>query len=354
MYGPSEGPFTDNTESVMKNFEYSIFIGRFQPFHLAHYKLLQKALGAADNVIIVVGSHNRAINIKNPWTSEERETMIRTALSEEENARIKFIFMRDYLYNDNRWVTDLQERVKDITGDSQNVILIGSPYDKSSYYLGLFPQWNYQQVKTLEGYKRATEIRSYFFSDDMRYKEYVHNSTAKYLIEFRSKELFDGLQTEHLFLIKYRESWGSVPYPPTFVTVDAVVIKSGHVLVVRRGGVLGKGLVALPGGFLGQYEKTEAGMLRELKEETGIKLPKPHLRGAIAGSQVFDHPERSLRGRTITHAYLLNLGSGALPKVKGGDDADKAWWMPLNEFYASEGKFFEDHWHIILHFVSKF
>ena len=61
-------------------FEYSIFIGRFQPFHLAHSELLAKALSEADNVIVVLGSYKKASNIKNPWTADERETMMRASL----------------------------------------------------------------------------------------------------------------------------------------------------------------------------------------------------------------------------------------------------------------------------------
>jgi bifunctional NMN adenylyltransferase/nudix hydrolase len=68
--------------------------------------------------------------------------------------------------------------------------------------------------------------------------------------------------------------------------------------------------------------------------------------------KVFDYPKRSLRGRVITHAYLIDLGNGSLPQVKGSDDAEKAIWMPLNEFYSREEEFFEDHFHIINYFAG--
>ena len=93
--------------------------------------------------------------------------------------------------------------------------------------------------------------------------------------------------------------------------------------------------------------------MRELKEETGIKLPIPELKKAIVDERVFDHPGRSLRGRTITHAYCFNLGRGDLPQVKGMDDADKAWWMPLDSVYGQKAMFFEDHFHIINYFINR-
>ena len=125
-------------------------------------------------------------------------------------------------------------------------------------------------------------------------------------------------------------------------------------MLVRRGKSHGKGLLALPGGFLNQDEKIVDGAIRELKEETAIKVSKEELHKNIACSHVFDSPFRSLRGRSISNAFLINLGDGALPKVKGLDDADKAFWLPLNEVLQRESEFFEDHFYIIQYFINKF
>jgi bifunctional NMN adenylyltransferase/nudix hydrolase len=101
----------------MKQFEYCIFIGRFQPFHCAHYELIKKALNVADKVVIVLGSANTAPNIKNPWLVEQREQMLRVSLSDKENERVICIKMRDYLYNDNLWLIDLQHKISDSIGE---------------------------------------------------------------------------------------------------------------------------------------------------------------------------------------------------------------------------------------------
>ena len=338
----------------MKSFEYCIFIGRFQPFHFAHYDLLKEALQQAETAVVVLGSYNKASNIKNPWTASQREDMIRIALTEEENRRVKFIYMRDHLYNDNLWLTELQQLVYEATEGSENIALIGHEHDRSSFYLNLFPQWKLIRMKNIDKYPHATMIRNLYFTLDAAYKQYVPTPTAQYLDNFTKTEAFKNLKEEYNFLREYKLSWEGAPFPPTFVTVDAVVVRSGHILTVRRKGNPGKGLIALPGGFLNQNEKTQDGALRELKEETGIKLPKEELERAIKDHRVFDHPDRSLRGRTITHAFLIDLKAGPLPIVKGQDDADKAWWMSLSEFATREAEFFEDHFHIISHFVNKF
>ena len=93
-------------------------------------------------------------------------------------------------------------------------------------------------------------------------------------------------------------------------------------------------------------------MLRELREETRLKVPEPVLRGSIKGSRVFDDPHRSARGRTITHAYLIQLTPQAagLPIVKGADDAEKALWLPLANLDPI--RMYEDHYHIIQAMLS--
>jgi bifunctional NMN adenylyltransferase/nudix hydrolase len=132
------------------------------------------------------------------------------------------------------------------------------------------------------------------------------------------------------------------------VTVDAVVTQSGHVLVVERGAMPGEGLLAMPGGFVNQYESLKDAVIRELYEETKIDVPIPVLIGSIASQRIFDYPYRSLRGRTITEAYHFKLSDREyLPKIKGSDDARNARWISFNDFYFSRSMFFEDHFQII-------
>ena len=94
-------------------------------------------------------------------------------------------------------------------------------------------------------------------------------------------------------------------------------------------------------------------MIRELREETRIGVPAPVLRGSIRRSRVFDDPHRSARGRTVSHAYLVELSGepGKLAKVRGGDDAAHAGWHPLGALDPAE--MFEDHYHIIQTFLER-
>jgi len=335
----------------MKQYQYCVCIGRFEPFHNAHHELIKEALSNAEKALIIIGSAYKARTIQNPWTAEEREAMIRLTLSEEELARVQFFHVRDYFYTNNRWLSEVQRIIAEATDniDDEQICNIGEP--ANDFY---FPQWKYFKMRNLDRMPHATAIRGLYFTHDNAYKSHVSPKVAEFLENFKTTPHFKALKEEFDHIRNYREAWNGAPFPPTFVTVDAVVICSGHVLVVRRKGSPGRGLIALPGGFLNQKETIQEGVIRELKEETGIKLPKETLIKSIVEQKVFDYPERSLRGRTITHAFLINLGNAPLPLVKGADDADKAWWMSLSDLATREAEFFEDHFHIITHFVNKF
>jgi bifunctional NMN adenylyltransferase/nudix hydrolase len=182
-------------------------------------------------------------------------------------------------------------------------------------------------------------------------------STIHFLHEFRKTENYHQLMREKRYIEDYQKQFSGLAYAPTFVTADAVVFQSGYVLLVKRKAEPGKGLLALPGGFLNAStdESLEDAAIRELYEETSINLPEKVLRKNIKNVKVFDAISRSARGRTITHAYNIVLDDGEwnLPKIKGGDDAEEVGtdWYPINNLDRSE--LFEDHYDIIKFFIGK-
>ena len=109
---------------------------------------------------------------------------------------------------------------------------------------------------------------------------------------------------------------------------------------------------ALPGGFLEPRERVLAGAIRELREETGFALPDSELEAALSGVVVFDHPDRSTRGRTITHAQYFDIACTRPPPVAAADDAAAAQWISVAALRAMEAQFFEDHFQILDHFLG--
>jgi bifunctional NMN adenylyltransferase/nudix hydrolase len=275
---------------------------------------------------------------------------------------IHYVYAKDYLYNDNMWLTSVQQQINEIIPDNcKDVVLFGHKKDRTTFYLNLFPQWEFVEVGDLDPNINATRVRDMYFKCDLiDLKRVVPENVFSMLKSNMMSTSVDPspsylrLSEEYRHINEYKDLWKDSPFPPTFVTVDAVLIKSGHVLVVRRRGAPGRGLIALPGGFIKQDEFIFDACLRELKEETAIKLTKDELRSTLRDQRVFDHPDRDLRGRTITHAYCFDLGNGTLPKVKGEDDADKAWWMSLRDLFSKEEMFYGDHFHIVNYFVNRF
>jgi bifunctional NMN adenylyltransferase/nudix hydrolase len=93
--------------------------------------------------------------------------------------------------------------------------------------------------------------------------------------------------------------------------------------------------------------------VRELEEETGFTLLPSTMKAALREVQVFDHPDRSQRGRVITHAHYFALGDGPLAEVRGSDDASEARWVPVSELAGMETQFHDDHFHILSSFLNR-
>lgn len=334
-------------------YDLSVFVGRFSPFHNGHLAVLQKALSVSKKVLVIIGSANSARNIRNPFTAEEREDMIRLAVGKD--ASIDFHYLSDHPYDDGKWVASLQRIVGKY--DTKSVCLIGHSKDSSSYYLKLFPTWDSIDVNNVDNIN-ATDLREEFFQTGYWNTKTIPKNTHLYLCSLTQKndgykltENFRLLVDEYYFIQNYKKSWKDAPFPPTFVTTDAVVTQSGHVLLIERKFAPGKGLWALPGGFLNQEERILDCVIRELKEETKIKVPVPVLYGSVKTFDVFDAPNRSLRGRTITHAYHIDLGNDVtLPKLRAADDAAKVKWVPYSELRGDN--MFEDHFAICDYFLN--
>lgn len=320
-------------------FDYLIFIGRFQPFHHGHEFVVKEALKKAHRVIMLIGSANSPRTIKNPFTFDERAEMILKAFDDECRHRIWCAPIDDKLYNDHQWLQNVQTAVCHLVEKNARIGVIGHTKDDSSYYLSLFPNWEAIELPNFENLS-ATPLRKRYLKNG-EIDEQMPKSSQEFLAKFKNTSDYTHLADEYAHIQTFQDAWKNTPYPPIFNTADALVIQSGHVLLIERKGGYGYGLWALPGGFLNSHESLLDCAVRELHEETGLTVDKHSLKY----SQIFDAPERSLRGRTITSVFYFELTGASLPKVVGKDDASQAFWLPLANL---DGKMmFEDHYSII-------
>lgn len=349
---------------MLKQYDIAVFIARIQPVHMGHMAIIQQGLKQASKVVVLVGSASSPRWYRNPWTFTERSNMLYDSLPNHDRDRVLIFPLEDATYNEPRWLQSVQTIVQAAAWKAgptspPRIALIGHSKDHTSFYLKKFPQWDNIEVENYRNLN-STQIRNVYFSNianmwltdadghklgNLPQDHIVPSAVKTFLDKFILTPEYRHILDEYNFVNKYRLIWANTPYPVNLVCIDSCVIKAGHVLVVERGAQPGKGLLALPGGYLNVDETAEDGMIRELREETKLKVPDPVLRGSIIKREVFDDPNRSSRGRVLTIGYLIDLGNGELDKVKGSDDAAKAFWLPLSDLDPK--KMFEDHIHII-------
>lgn len=357
-----------------KTYDVAVFVGRFQPFHIGHKSVIREALNVADHAVVLVGSSYRPRTSKNPFLFDEVAEMAAGSFSDDEQARLTFLPLVDTIYDDDSWVQNVRTavgrflRYKGLSPDSK-VTLIGYEKDSSSYYLKLFPGWASVGVTPMMSpvdpslVLSAVQIRRALYGqgdEPERVLETVTPTSTRAVLErlqTEKAETWNAVMDEANYVKEYRarvdageQAFG---FPFQIVTVDAVVIQGGHILLVKRGRQPGIGLYALPGGHIDRDERLADAMVRELKEETKIDAPGPVIQGHVTRHKMYEHPDRSERARVMTMAYLIELpirnrdsdGNYQLDKIKAGDDAATVEWVPLSEI--DPRMMFEDHFDII-------
>ncbi|MBX2904947.1 MAG: NUDIX hydrolase [Taibaiella sp.] len=112
------------------------------------------------------------------------------------------------------------------------------------------------------------------------------------------------------------------------VATDAIVLTGNgdnmRLLLIKRKYDPYKGMWALPGGFVEDDEELEAAAIRELEEETGLKV------NAMEQLYTFGKVGRDARGRTVTVTYFTVIDDADY-SVAGADDAAHAEWVPVKD-----------------------
>lgn len=325
-------------------------IGRFQLPHLAHLRLIQAAFDLADQVVIVIGSAWRSRNPKNPFVWEERRDMLLGMLTADQRSRVRFTGVRD-VYDDARWVQMVRERVERFCAPGEPVTLVGFAKDHTSYYLQRFPEWAYVDAGSVVT-ADSTALRALYFGAHGRaagevlaeMAPVVHESVREYLAGWPQMGHYEARAAEHMANEAYK-----VTYPgPVYETGDAIIEAAGHFLLIERGGKLGNGTYAFPGGHQDPGESGLDTAVRELAEETTLGVSREQLLASLVGTRRFDAPGRSPRGQietTACHFRLEGFTPGTLPLVHGRDDAKSkpALWVDRKGLEALIHLLFDDH-----------
>ncbi|MCB1747239.1 MAG: NUDIX domain-containing protein [Gammaproteobacteria bacterium] len=310
-----------------------------QPLHAGHLAVIERARAAAAQVVVVLHGGDCARSLKTPWSEAERRAMLREALGDD--PAVVVVAVRDCPYDLPRWRGELAAAV---AAAAPGVTRIGLACDAA--LAGLWPSAWSRLLRDAGFAATEAALRDELLwaphPDWPRVAARLGATALARLQAWRGSDAAACLLEEASFIRAFRNNWAAAPYPPVFVTVDGIVTHGDHVLLIQRDRAPGRDLWALPGGFLDQHETLEAAVRREVREETGLELAP----GSAVANRVFDEPARSLRGRTITHAYHFVLDAAAArPAVAGADDARAAAWWALAELEPA--LLFEDHYAIL-------
>ena len=138
-------------------------------------------------------------------------------------------------------------------------------------------------------------------------------------------ELFE----EHNAKSKHCSSCGFTYYQnPSSATAAFILNSKGELLVVQRGKEPAKGTLDLPGGFVDNDETGEQGIIREIKEETGLDIKEVEYLFSIPN--IYRYSGMAIH--TLDMFYLCHADEDT--EIQAADDAAAGSWIPLRQVYV--------------------
>lgn len=135
----------------------------------------------------------------------------------------------------------------------------------------------------------------------------------------------------HNALSKHCANCGFTYYQnPRASTAAFILNGKGELLVARRAKDPAKGTLDLPGGFVDNYENAEQGMVREIEEETGLKVEADKVQYMFSIPNIYRYSGMDIH--TLDLFFLCQVAEDA--EVKAADDAAELTWLPLREVYV--------------------
>ena len=305
-----------------------IFIGRFQPVHQGHIHALGIAASQVEKLYILVGSANQCRSIKNPWTFQERVQMLRNKLRNANISNYEILPLNDYRYSNSQWMSDVRATVEHY---QMGVPTLFGHMKEGNNYLTWFPDWPFKSIEA----------------------QYNTNATAvrQRMFDLNDPDMPETVRDDYAFYQKEKVTFANYPFPETlnFNCSDAILECQGHVLLIQRKFAPGRGAWALPGGFRNQRETFLDCAIRELIEETNVRVPEKVLRGSIVKTELFDDPSRSFGIPRNTMAVYMRINPNpdfSLPRANGADDAALCKWVPLTDA-LNNIEMYDDHKDIV-------
>lgn len=151
-----------------------IYIGKFQPFHKGHIKVVKKLRKKHDELIIAIGGAGKSHQTENPFTAGERIEMIRNTV--DTNNSLYIVPIPDI--NSNKvWPS----HVIKYTPEFDTI------YSNNPLVRQLFNEFNKQTVESINMFDRnnlsGTNVRNKIIKGDDEWKELVPDPVEKKILE---------------------------------------------------------------------------------------------------------------------------------------------------------------------------
>jgi 8-oxo-dGTP diphosphatase len=122
-------------------------------------------------------------------------------------------------------------------------------------------------------------------------------------------------------------------YPSApLVGVAGVVVRGGDVLLIRRGREPMLGAWSLPGGLLEVGETITEGIVREVFEETGVRVRPVEIVATL--DRIVRDDDGRVRYHYVLVEWLCVPVEGLMGEPVVGDDAAAAIWVERGEIYS--------------------
>ena len=161
-----------------------LLIGRFQPFHLGHLEAIKFALSKVEHLHVGIGSSNKSHEKRNPFTADERKSMILSSIDDDTSKNVSIHYIPD-VDDHSKWTHLVDELIPEydvvFSNDNFTHELYGKR-GKSLISVDLISR------KDLSG----TNIRNLILTDQT-WKEFVPSGTIDVLSQIDGKKRLEDL-----------------------------------------------------------------------------------------------------------------------------------------------------------------
>lgn len=305
-------------------FDLTVEIGKTDPPHLGHYDGSESYYFLADKHLRLVGSAGFSPNLRVALPYEQRRLLLETGTRLRRYPDVEILPLRDY-GDDARWQEEVRRTVSTVAPGATKVLLIGASKDESSYYLKLFPEWEFFEAPMRRHGGRivsASELRLAWLEGTLsEHKELLDEWAYQYLLSLSGSEVHRrlGEELEHL---------RSLALPSLIKALDGVVVCHDHLLLVRRSSYIGRGLLALPSLSSIDGEDGLSRLMGHLEEL--IAVESRELRASLSQAPVEMRSWRFYGSKSIVTGIPLYLPFDYLPEIR----EEGVKWVPLQELPA--------------------